>query len=193
VPPGGPPVLLAPARQPGLVRDEAEQVRRFVAAVSRRADVDNENDEYHVAVSVLDVWAEYHRLADKENGEGWTFQKIADAKGVSKTDVHRRVTWHTDLCPSARKACSDGIFDEGHLDAFYAVVPMSELSGWLTKEQTQEELVAEVLGKHRGKTSDDPAIKKPTVAAVRKAAGSCTYTCGRRKRPGRVRPTPAPA
>jgi hypothetical protein len=30
--------------------------------VARRADLDNENDEYHEPVPVVDVWAEYHRL-----------------------------------------------------------------------------------------------------------------------------------
>ena len=30
--------------------------------VSRRADEDNENDEYHTPVSLLDVWAECYRL-----------------------------------------------------------------------------------------------------------------------------------
>jgi hypothetical protein len=40
--------------------------------VSRLADVDNENDEYHVPVPVADVWAEYHRPACEEAGRKLT-------------------------------------------------------------------------------------------------------------------------
>lgn len=49
----------------------------------RLADVDNENDEYHERVPLVDVWADYKRLADK----GWTQERIATAKGVSRTLV----------------------------------------------------------------------------------------------------------
>jgi hypothetical protein len=44
----------------------------------RLADLDNENDEYHFPVPLIDVWEEYHRLANNENPI-WTQQRIADA------------------------------------------------------------------------------------------------------------------
>ena len=40
-----------------------------IEEISRLADEDNENDEYHEPVGIVDVWAEYYRL-NKE--EGWT-------------------------------------------------------------------------------------------------------------------------
>lgn len=51
------------------------------------ADQDNENDEYHAPVSVVDVWMDYKRLADM----GWNQTRIAKAKGVSQTLVSFRL------------------------------------------------------------------------------------------------------
>lgn len=51
------------------------------------ADQDNENDEYHTPVSIVDVWADYKRLKDA----GWSQQRIAKAKGVSQTLVSFRL------------------------------------------------------------------------------------------------------
>ena len=47
------------------------------------ADLDNENDEYHEEVSIVDTWMSYLALAR----DGWTQQRIADAKGVSQKSV----------------------------------------------------------------------------------------------------------
>jgi hypothetical protein len=136
--------------------------------VSRLADVDNESDEYHVPVPVVDVWAEYHRLRSDEK---WELKRIAAAKGCDEPLVSRRCKWHSSLCKAARAAVCDGLFDEGHLIAFDGVTcDVTSLRLWLTTERAQAELVEEVLGRHRGKTSDDEKIKKPTVAVVRKAA-----------------------
>ena len=37
---------------------------------------------------IVDVWMDYKRLKEEE---GWTQQKIADAKGVSQNNVSRRL------------------------------------------------------------------------------------------------------
>src|SRR5262249_25686811 len=119
--------------------------------VARRADIDNENDECHVDVPLPDVWAEYHRLAtEPPQGEGWKHGRIAEAKGVDRTLVVRRIGWHSNLCDLARQAVCDGLFDEGHLEPLAGVVcDVSHLHPWLSPVQAQAELVAEVLGKHR--------------------------------------------
>ena len=133
-------------------------------AIARLADEDNENDEYHTRVSPLDVWAEYHRLWKEE---GWTQPRIAEAKGVKVPQVSLRCKLHGSLPDLARKATSDGVFDEGHCEAVMAVTSdVGSLSPWLTTATAQAELVAEVLGKHRGKT----AGVKPTVRVVRQTA-----------------------
>src|SRR5262245_46537992 len=59
--------------------------------VSRRADLDNDNDEYHVSVPLLDVWAEYHRLHHEEE---WAQKRIAESKKVACSLVSERITWH---------------------------------------------------------------------------------------------------
>ena len=59
-----------------------------LAEISRLADEDNENDEYHEPVNVVDIWAEYHRLSKEE---GWTQKgKIAEVKrNKTKSVVNR--------------------------------------------------------------------------------------------------------
>lgn len=52
--------------------------------ISGLADEDNENDEYHAKVPIVDVWMDYKRLRDDE---GWTQQQIADAKGLKNRTV----------------------------------------------------------------------------------------------------------
>jgi hypothetical protein len=51
------------------------------------SDYDNENDEYHKPVPIVDVWAEYARLGEL----GWTQERIAKAKDIDRTMVSRRV------------------------------------------------------------------------------------------------------
>lgn len=133
--------------------------------ISRKADEDNENDEYHTPVSLLDVWAECHRLATQE---GWTQQRIADAKGWDRPTVSRRIRWHTSLPEAAKQAVCDGLFDEGHLEAISGVLcDVAHFSPWLTTTQAQTELVNDILAKHRGSSTG----KRPTVRVVREAAG----------------------
>lgn len=132
--------------------------------IARLADEDNEADEYHARVPVLDTWAEYYRLW---KDEGWTQARIGAAKGCDVPTVSRRVKWHSSLPSVARQATCDGIFDEGHCEALSSLTcDVASLARWLTTDQAQAELVAEVLGKHRGKTEGI----KPTVATVRDAA-----------------------
>lgn len=131
--------------------------------IARLADEDNENDEYHRPVPIVDVWAEYHRLA---RAEGWTQDRIARAKGCDVPTVSLRIKAH-ECAPAIKAAALDGMFDEGHVVAVLGVsLDVQTLSSWLTTTSAQAELVDEVLSKHRGST----AGIKPTVAKVRDAA-----------------------
>lgn len=132
--------------------------------IARLADEDNENDEYHEHVSLVDIWAEYWRL-NKE--EGWTARRIGEAKGLTESQAALRVRLHEQLPQATKKATVDGLFDEGHAVAILGVtVDINSFSLWLTTSQAQTELTQEVLGKHRGST----AGIKPTVSVVRAAA-----------------------
>lgn len=131
--------------------------------IARLADEDNENDEYHERVSLIDIWAEYWRLHKEE---GWTQERISSAKGASKSQASERIKWHETLPMNIKKACSEGLLDEGHVQAISGLVLTSELAPWLTTSQAQIELAQEVLSKHRGSS----AGIKPTVATVRASA-----------------------
>jgi site-specific DNA-methyltransferase (adenine-specific) len=68
---------------------------------------------------------------------------------------------------SLHKPTSDGFLDEGHCLEISGILQTSEdLSRWLTTNQAQAEVVAEVLGTHIGSS----AGIKPTVKKVRDAA-----------------------
>jgi DNA modification methylase len=132
--------------------------------VCRKADEDNENDEYHTPVSLLDIWAECYRLWKEE---GWTQQQIAEAKRWERSVVANRIRLHQFVPRNARRAVLDDKFDEGHCQAFLGVVlDVQHFSPWLTTSQAQTELVDEVLSRHRGSSQG----LKPTVKVVRDTA-----------------------
>lgn len=132
--------------------------------ISRKADEDNENDEYHVPVRMPDIWAECYRLWKEED---WTQQRIAKAKGWDERAVRLRCKLHDTLPMEAKKATGDSLLEEGHCEAIISVTgDVAGLAPWLTTEQAQSELVEDVLSKHRGSS----AGKKPTVRVVREAA-----------------------
>lgn len=128
----------------------------------RLAYEDNDADGQHAQLPLVDVWADY---ADR-HASGMTQQQIADALRISRPLVTLRLKLHG-LPEHFKKAVSDGILDEGHLDVVSQVSQTSDaLAAWLTTETAQAELLDEVMGKHRGST----AGVKPTVRVVREAA-----------------------
>ncbi|MBC8354570.1 MAG: ParB/RepB/Spo0J family partition protein [Planctomycetes bacterium] len=132
--------------------------------ISRKADLDNENDEIHEPVGVIDVWSECYRLWKEE---GWTQKQIALAKAWDEATVSLRCKLHNQLPKIAKQATLDGLLEEGHCIAVLAVtLDVQSLEPWLTTEEAQAELVQEVLTKHRGSS----AGIKPTVKVVRDAA-----------------------
>jgi hypothetical protein len=108
--------------------------------VVRLADQDNESDEYHVKVPLLDTWASYAALADA----GWTQERIAKAKGTQQARVAQRLKLHRELPKSARKGVFDGLLEEAHCEAVLSVVFDVEYSSWLTTAQARDELVRDV-------------------------------------------------
>jgi len=156
---------LEAARRAGL-----ESVPTFVfknladEQIARKADEDNENDEYHTPVGLLDVWAECHRLyAD----EGWPQQRIADAKHEKQQTISLRIRLHDTLPDVVRKAVTDELLDEGHCEAIIGVLQdIGKLQPWLTTAQAQSELATEVLSRHTGTSVG----VKPSVKVVREAA-----------------------
>ncbi len=107
------------------------------------ADQDNENDEYHVKVPIVDVWMEYKRLADMppdDNGK-WTQERIANAKGVSRQLVGFRLGW-ADL-PTAiiNFFAKNENLKEGYAAEITKLLDFSILSPWLSTETGMLEII----------------------------------------------------
>jgi site-specific DNA-methyltransferase (adenine-specific) len=123
---------------------------------------DNEQAEKHSRLNPVDVWLDY---AVQQEREGWSQVEMAKCLGVSETLVSFRI--RLSKTPALHKPALVGQLDETHCCQILRVlVSTKDLEPWLTTEQAQIELVAEVLSKHRGSS----AGIKPSVKVVREAA-----------------------
>lgn len=109
--------------------------------ISHLSDVDNENDEYHVPLSPVEVWVDYARLRDEE---GWTQEKIARAKEVNQARVSERLKFYT-LSERVKGFIQQGFMTEGHLRGITSIFTAEYFSPWLTTEQAWEELAELVV------------------------------------------------
>jgi site-specific DNA-methyltransferase (adenine-specific) len=129
--------------------------------ISRLADEDNENDEYHVPVPLPDVWAEYKRLRDEE---GWTQEDIGKAKGVDQAAVSRRLRFATFPSKVEKAFMQHDFLKEVHASELLKLCNFHNFDPWLTRDQAMAEIVDTVLEKHRGSSAD----KAPTASVFRK-------------------------
>jgi len=120
--------------------------------ISRRADVDNENDEYHEPVSIVDIWAEYARLRDEE---GWTQERIGEVKGVSQKTVSIRLNLHR-LSENIKSFIPQGLLTEAHLREISEIYLEVYFEPWLASERAQLELATWAAG---GKTVRETKAK----------------------------------
>lgn len=99
------------------------------------ADQDNENDEYHSPVSIVDVWMDYKRLASMD----WTQQRIATAKGVKQSEVSARLKYASFPAAVLREFIKNDSLKESH------AVEISKLSNsdnpWLWWEAAALEII----------------------------------------------------
>ena len=105
------------------------------------ADQDNENDEYHAPVSVVDVWMDYKRLDDL----GWTQHRIAAAKGVSQTTVSNRINC-ANFPKSVLKIISSTRITERETVELLKLLAANN-SGWLSWEGAALEIIDKAIGK----------------------------------------------
>lgn len=108
------------------------------------ADQDNENDEYHATVPIVDVWDEYKRLETK----GWNHQRIADAKSISRSQVVKRIGY-AELPPSIRASVQRFALAESHVWELSQMFNLNTLLGqvWLSRESSMLEIVEAALKK----------------------------------------------
>lgn len=119
--------------------------------LTRLADEDNENDEYHSPVSVVDVWMDYKRLADA----GWTQQRIADAKGVNRAQVAMRLQYAEFPQSVVAAFVKNDFLKEGHVAEIRQLLNFNNLSPWRTFESVALLVIDDVLDKVR--------VKAPTA------------------------------
>lgn len=115
--------------------------------ITRLADEDNENDEYHAPVSVVDVWMDYKRLADM----GWTQERIAKAKGVDRTQVTRRLMFAAFPENVLDLFVKNDFLREGHATEIDRLCNFHNLAPWLTREQAMLEVVESVIKDKKNK------------------------------------------
>jgi len=113
------------------------------------ADQDNENDEYHVKVPIVDVWMECKRLYEMW-GRG-SQQRIADAKGTKQQIVSDRLIY-ADLPTSILKQFTKNDFlRESHVAEICGLQNFCKLAPWLDRDTAMLEIVTDMVTKH-GKT-----------------------------------------
>ena len=109
--------------------------------IASLTDLDNENDEYHVPVSIVDVWAEYARLYDEEK---WNLEKIASAKGISHPMVSYRLKLNS-LPIKIKNFVTQGILTETHLRKISDLKLELHFSSWLSPDQAMLELAEKAV------------------------------------------------
>lgn len=108
--------------------------------IVRLADLDNENDEYHEPVSMVDVWMSYKALKDR----GWTQAQIGKAKGVSQPTV-KFMLKYADMPQSVIDVFSTNDFmTEGHAREIIKLVHCTNLTPWLTRESAMLHVIEKV-------------------------------------------------
>jgi ParB/RepB/Spo0J family partition protein len=104
--------------------------------IVKLSEQDNEDDEYHQPVPILDVWADYARLHDEE---GWTQERIAKAKGITQAMVSLRLRLHA-LPDTINQFINQGLLKEAHLIEISQIQIDLYFLPWLTDEQAWQEL-----------------------------------------------------
>lgn len=135
--------LLA-ARQAGLETIPAIVYEGYdEAEIVRMAEQDNENDEYHRPVPIVDTWLHYKALADA----GWTQQRIAQAKGVARSFVAMRLQL-AELPQAVLEAfVTNEALNEGHAREIVKLSQCDTLSPWYSREQAMLDVLQRCLNK----------------------------------------------
>jgi len=142
---------LAAAQEAGI---EEVPIMVYPAAdeeyISRLADEDNENDEYHVPVPLPDIWGEYKRLNKQEK---WTQQQIAKTKGVNQATVALRQKYADFPNEVIDTFIKNEFLKESHALELSKLLNFNNLTPWFTRDDALIEILTAVLKNHHGKHS----------------------------------------
>jgi ParB/RepB/Spo0J family partition protein len=118
--------------------------------ITRLADEDNENDEYHAPVPIVDKWMDYKKLSEL----GWTQQRIADAKGIKdRTQVAKRLSYAAFPPAVLSEFVKNDFLKESHATEIDRVCNFHNLSPWLDRETAMAEVVESVIAKTKTPTA----------------------------------------
>jgi ParB/RepB/Spo0J family partition protein len=120
------------------------------------AEQDNENDEYHAPVPIVDVWLSYKALADA----GWTQEQIARAKGVARSLVSDRLQYaHLPRAVRDRFVEIPSLI-ESHAREISGLSKFDNLHPWLAREAAMLEIIEAVLKGDKDKITATTFKKK---------------------------------
>src|SRR5262249_26563198 len=98
------------------------------------------------------------QIATNLDEEHWTQERIAQAKGVDRSFVAKRLKLN-ELPTSVKQHVNQGLLSEAHLLEIMAVCVDSHLYPWLTTQQAWEELAAKAVY-DKGKNGDSLRKKR---------------------------------
>lgn len=125
------------------------------------ADQDNENDEYHTPVSIVDKWMDYKRLADA----GWEPSRIEKAKKTTLSRVSERLKY-ANLPQGVLSAFSKSDFlTESHAAEICRISNLEIPTKWLTRESAMLEVLTKVIAETKTPTAADFKAKVATYNA----------------------------
>lgn len=124
------------------------------------AEQDNENDEYHQPVPIVDTWLSYKTLADA----GWTQRQIAEAKGLkSQSVVSDRIQFACLPKSLLGRFIEFPHLSESHARELVQISKFDNLAPWLTREAAMLEIIDSVLKGDKDKITA-ATFKKKVVA-----------------------------
>jgi len=124
--------------------------------IVKLSEEDNENDEYHTVVNIVDVWMSYKALADA----GWIQQRIAKAKGVAQTFVSFRLNL-ADLPEKVKEYfINKENLNERMAIEFLKLLTVNNLSSWLSRETAMIEIIESVLKNKADKVTAKVFVKE---------------------------------
>lgn len=133
------------------------------------AEQDNENDEYHQPVPIVDEWLSYKDLADK----GWGTGKIAKAKGVNPGIATQRLKYANFPSKVLNKFFKNDFLKDSHALEIDKILNFKECESWLSRETAMLEVIEVVLKKTDKPTAKDFAAKVAEYNALYKTAQEC--------------------
>lgn len=140
--------------------------------IVRLADEDNENDEYHLPVPVVDMWLSYKALDDLD----WTQESIAKSKGTSQPQVAKRITYSRFPPGVLDRFIQNNFLNEGHAAEIAKLFKLNNLPPWLDRDSAMVEVIDNVLAKYPKPTAAQFAAEvaryNDLVSAVQELLGN---------------------